>query len=86
MLFRGRVGKPVPRGGKLVEVQAHFRGRWRTISTVRTRRDGRWRFRYTFRASHWRAVHRLRARVPGLRPFVVAVVAALILVATFGDN
>jgi hypothetical protein len=64
VLFRGRVGKPVPRGGKLVEVQAHFRGRWRTISTVRARRDGRWRFRYTFRTSPWRAVHRLRARVP----------------------
>lgn len=64
VLFRGRVGKPVPRGGKLVEVQAHFRGRWRTISTARARRDGRWRFRYTFRTSRWRAVHRLRARVP----------------------
>jgi hypothetical protein len=64
VLFRGRVGRPVPRGGKLVEVQAHFRGRWRTISTARARRDGRWRFRYTFRTSRWRAVYRLRARVP----------------------
>jgi hypothetical protein len=64
VLFRGRVGRPVPRGGKLVEVQAHFRGRWRTISTVRAKRSGRWRFRYTFRTSRWRAAHRLRARVP----------------------
>ena len=62
--FRGRVGRPVPRGGKLVEVQAYFRGRWRTISTTRARRDGRWRFRYTFRKSRWAAAYRLRARVP----------------------
>lgn len=64
VLFRGRVGRPVPRGGKLVEVQAHFRGRWRTISTTRARRGGRWRFRYTFRTARWRAAYRLRARVP----------------------
>jgi hypothetical protein len=64
VLFRGRVGRPVPRGGKLIEVQAHFRGRWRTISTTRARRDGRWRFRYTFRTSPWQAAYRLRARVP----------------------
>ena len=62
--FRGRIGRPVPRGGKLLEVQAHFRGRWRTISTTRARRNGRWRFRYTFRTSRWPAVYRLRARVP----------------------
>jgi hypothetical protein len=64
LLFQGRVGRPLPRHGKLVEVQAHFRGRWRTISAVRSRRDGRWRFRYTFRASRRPAVYRLRARVP----------------------
>jgi hypothetical protein len=64
LLFRGRIGRPVPPGGKLVEIQAHFRGRWRTISTTRARRDGRWRFRYTFRTSRRRATYRLRARVP----------------------
>jgi hypothetical protein len=64
VLFHGRVGRPVPRSGKLVEVQAHFRGRWRTISTVRSRRDGRWRFRYTFRTTGRRAAYRLRARAP----------------------
>jgi hypothetical protein len=62
--FEGRVGRPVPRQGKLVEVQAHFRGRWRTISTVRARRDGRWRFRYVFRTTGQPAGYRLRARVP----------------------
>ena len=54
----------MPRHGKLVEVQAHFRGRWRTISAVRARRDGRWRFRYVFRTTGLRAGYRMRARVP----------------------
>ncbi|HEX2160411.1 MAG TPA: hypothetical protein VHF88_01140, partial [Thermoleophilaceae bacterium] len=64
VLFHGRVGRPVPRNGKLVEVQAHFRGRWRTISTVRSRRGGRWQFRYRFQAATRRATYRLRARAP----------------------
>jgi hypothetical protein len=63
--FRGRVrGGSIPRRGKLVEIQAHFRGRWRTISAVRSRRSGRWRFVYAFRAAARTASYRLRARVP----------------------
>lgn len=63
--FDGRVrGGAIPRRGKLVEIQAHFRGRWRTISAVRSARTGRWRFAYRFQASGQRARHRLRARVP----------------------
>jgi hypothetical protein len=64
LLLQGRVGRPVPRHGKLVEIQAHFRGRWRTISAVRARHDGRWRFRYVFRTTGLRASYRMRARVP----------------------
>jgi hypothetical protein len=75
LLFHGRVGRPLPRHGKLVEVQAHFRGRWRTISAVRSRRDGRWRFRYAFRPTAWQASYRLRARAPveGGYPFAAGV-------------
>ncbi len=62
--FQGRVGRPLPRLGKLVEVQAHFRGRWRTISAVRAGRDGRWAFRYVFGVASRPATYRLRARVP----------------------
>lgn len=63
--FRGRVrGGAIPQRGKLVEVQAHFRGRWRTISAVRTRRDGRWRFAYRFGSAGQTARYRFRARVP----------------------
>lgn len=63
--FRGRVrGGAIPRRGKLVEIQAHFRGRWRTISAVRSARGGRWRFPYRFNSAGRRARYRFRVRVP----------------------
>lgn len=80
VLFSGRVGGgSLPARGKLVEVQAHFRGRWRTISTVRSTRAGRWRFAYRFRDRVGRASYRLRARVPteGGYPFEAGSSAAV---------
>ena len=60
--FSGRViTKPIPRVGKLVEIQAFFRGKWRTISTTRTNRDGLWRFRYQFGATTGVVRYRFRA-------------------------
>ncbi len=45
VIFSGRIRtRPLPTTGKLVEIQAYFRGRWRTISTVRASRGGAWRF------------------------------------------
>ena len=59
--FAGRVRTlPVPATGKLVEIQAHFRGRWRTFQTVRTSASGRWRFRYRFGATTGRVRFRFR--------------------------
>ncbi len=50
--FRGSLlGGPVPRGGKLVDLQARVDGRWRTFATVRTGRRGRLRHRHRFAAS-----------------------------------
>jgi hypothetical protein len=50
--FRGSVrGGPVPRGGKLVDVQARVGGGWRTFATVRTGRRGRLRHRHRFAPS-----------------------------------
>ena len=47
--FRGRLrGGGIPDGGKLLEMQAFFRNRWRTFSTVRSDPRGRWRFSYQF--------------------------------------
>lgn len=60
--FSGRVRtKPIPSVGKLIEIQAYFRGRWRTISTTRTDRRGRWRFRYRFGATTGVVRYRFRA-------------------------
>jgi hypothetical protein len=61
----GRVTtRPVPSNGKLIEVQAFFRGRWRTFSTTRSDGQGRWRFDYRFGATRGRVFYRLRARLP----------------------
>jgi len=73
VLFSGRVRtRPLPLSGKLIEMQAHFRGRWRTFSTLRTDRRGRWRFRYRFGATLGRVTYRFRTRLPaeGGYPFV----------------
>jgi len=73
VLFTGRIrSRPLPTNGKLIEMQAHFRGRWRTFSTLRTDRRGRWRFRYRFGATLGRVTYRFRARLPseGGYPFV----------------
>jgi hypothetical protein len=73
VVFRGRVAsRPLPASGKLIEMQAHFRGRWRTFSTLRSDRTGRWRFRYRFGATLGRVTYRFRARLPaeGGYPFI----------------
>lgn len=63
--FAGRVrGGYIPAAGKLIEIQAYFRGAWRTISTTRSNRRGRWRFAYTFGATTGTVGYRFRARAP----------------------
>lgn len=63
--FSGKVvAVPLPQMGKLVEIQAYFRGRWRTFSTVRTDRRARWRFRYRFGGTVGRVRYRFRALLP----------------------
>ncbi len=64
-VFGGRIrGGSIPAGGKLIEIQAYFRRKWRTISTTRSDRGGRWRFAYTFGGTTGKVVYRFRARVP----------------------
>jgi hypothetical protein len=61
----GRVTtRPLPPTGKLVEIQAFFRDRWRTFSTTRSDRRGRWRFDYRFGGTRGRVLYRLRTRLP----------------------
>jgi hypothetical protein len=64
--------RPLPPAGKLIEVQAFFRGRFRTFSTTRADARGRWRFDYRFGGTRGRVPYRLRALLPaeGGYPFL----------------
>jgi hypothetical protein len=65
VLFRGRLLEGhLPRLGKLVEMQAFFRGSWRTFATTRSDRRGRWRVPYRFGATAGPLRYRFRARIP----------------------
>jgi hypothetical protein len=64
VFFSGRVlGLPVPRRGKLVEVQAFDGGDWRMVVTPRTDRRGRFRAGYKLRRTTRARTFRFRARV-----------------------
>jgi hypothetical protein len=56
-------GGPVPDGGKLIDLQAFYRGKWRTFATPRTDARGRWSFRYRFEATRGVVRYRFRARI-----------------------
>ncbi len=62
--FRGRLkGRPVPKRGKLVELQAFDAGRWRTFAQPRSKPDGRYRSAYRLRRTFGPRTFRFRARV-----------------------
>ncbi|MGH2979021.1 MAG: hypothetical protein ACRDLQ_05225, partial [Solirubrobacterales bacterium] len=62
--FRGRLrGRPIPEGGKLIDLQAFYRGRWRTFATPRTDAASRWSYDYRFEATRGRVTYRFRARI-----------------------
>jgi hypothetical protein len=63
--FRGRLrGRPLPPGGKLVELQVYTRRRWRTFAQPRAdARTGKWRYDYRFEAVRGRVTFRFRARI-----------------------
>jgi hypothetical protein len=71
--FTGRLGlrfARVPRGGKLVDLQAFDRGRWRTFATARARGSkGAWRYTYRFGKSPGRYRVRLRIRREAVFPY-----------------
>jgi hypothetical protein len=63
--FSGRVrGGPFPEAGKLVNLQAFYRGRWRTFALPRTDGRGRWSHRYRFGATTGRVRYSFRALIP----------------------
>ena len=63
--FRGRLARgPIPDGGKLIDLQAFYRGRWRTFATPRTDPRGRWSYDYRFEATSGRR----HVPLPGSHP------------------
>jgi hypothetical protein len=62
--FRGRLlGKPIPRRGKLIELQAFDGGRWRVFASPRTGRKGHFKTSYRLRRTFAPRTFRFRARV-----------------------
>jgi hypothetical protein len=62
--FRGRLaGRPLPEGGKLVDLQVKLRGRWRTFAAPRADSAGRWAYAYRFEATRGLVRYRFRARI-----------------------
>lgn len=55
---------PVPVAGKLLEMQAFFRDRWRTFSTVRSDRRGHWSFDYGFGGTVGKVIYLFRVHIP----------------------
>lgn len=60
--FRGSVGRPLPERGVLVDLQVRVGKKWRTFGVTRTRRDGRYSFRYRFRNTFRTTTFKFRAR------------------------
>jgi len=64
VLFVGRLlGGPIPQIGRTVDLQAHYRGAWRTFATPRADATGAWRYRYRFGASPGRITYPFRVLV-----------------------
>jgi hypothetical protein len=63
VVLRGRLRGNAPRG-TLVELQARRVNGWQTFATARTRRKGRFRYRYHFIRTSGTQRYVLRARVP----------------------
>ena len=64
VMFSGKVlGKPLPSRGKVVDLQAYYRGKWRTFATPRANKKGAFRFRYRFQATRRTTAYKFRARL-----------------------
>ena len=64
VVVRGRLSQgPVPSTGKLVDLQAYDRGKWRTFATTRSAQDGRFRASLRFGKRARRGNYPIRARV-----------------------
>jgi hypothetical protein len=64
VLFSGRLlGGPMPEGGRTVDMQAYYRGAWRTFATPRTDETGAWSHLYRFGATRGSIVYPFRVLI-----------------------
>jgi hypothetical protein len=73
IVFRGRLGAgPIPRKGKLVNLQVVVDGHWHTFATVRSTKHGAFKYRYRFTRTYGRVTYRFRAlsRYEAAYPFI----------------
>jgi hypothetical protein len=64
VMFTGKLrGRPYPAKGKLLDLQAFYRGKWRTFATPRTGPRGDWKRRYRFQATRGTVLYKFRVRV-----------------------
>jgi hypothetical protein len=62
--FAGKLrGRPYPAKGKVLDLQAYYRHRWRTFATPRAARNGKWSYLYRFEATRGSVLYKFRARV-----------------------
>jgi hypothetical protein len=73
VVFSGKLtAGPMPRKGKLVNLQVVVDGRWHTFATVRSSKSGKFKYRYKFMRTFGRVTYRFRAlsRYEAAYPFV----------------
>jgi hypothetical protein len=71
--FTGKLSAgPIPRKGKLVNLQVVVDGKWNTFATVRSSKSGKFKYRYRFKRTYGHAKYRFRAlsRFEAAYPFV----------------
>jgi hypothetical protein len=62
--FTGKLkGRPYPVKGKILDLQAYYRHRWRTFATPRAAQTGKWSYKYRFGATRGRVLYKFRIRV-----------------------
>jgi hypothetical protein len=64
VIFRGKLrGRPYPARGKVLDLQAYYRHKWRTFATPRASKAGKWSLKYLFQATRGSVLYKFRIRV-----------------------
>jgi hypothetical protein len=62
--FKGKLRSlPIPAAGKLLDLQAFYRNKWRTFATPRANPKGKWSYRYRFGATRGTVPYRFRVLI-----------------------